>query len=74
MKSIIKNNSGQALVEYVVVLAIMVVIAVWSLSMLKCSLHGIWVSISCDIIYPYPYSEAGVDNEYCKKIEGCFSI
>lgn len=74
MRSILKNNNGQALVEYVMVLAVMVIIGAWGLSMLKCSLHGIWVSISCDILYPYPYSMVETENNYCQKIEDCFSI
>jgi len=72
MKLIRKNKKGQALVEYVFVLAIMAVISVWAISILKCTLHGFWVSISCDIVYPYPLEEES--NAYCQKIKDCFSI
>ena len=70
MRGIFKNNKGQAVVEYVLVMSVFVVVAVSGFSYLKCNLHGIWVKMACDILYPYPQHKAGNDlEEYCKEID-----
>lgn len=67
-----KNKRGQAVVEYVLVLSTVVVIVIWGFGFIKCSLHGMWIKMSCDIIYPYPH---GADApEYCKPIDDCFGV
>ena len=68
-----RNKSGQAVVEYVLVLSVMVIIIVWSLGYIKCALHTMWVKTACDIIEPYPYSESPQQKDYCKPVQQCFS-
>jgi hypothetical protein len=60
MKAIKRKNykSGQALLEYMLVVALMVTALVWGFSILKCNLYSFWVTTACDVFYPYPASKA----------------
>jgi hypothetical protein len=69
-----RNKSGQAVVEYVLVLAVMVTIIIWGLGYIKCSLHTIWIRMACDIIQPYPKDKMPQEPEYCKPITQCFDL
>jgi len=71
-----RNKSGQAVVEYVLVLSVVVIIIIWGLGFIKCSLHGIWIQMACDIVQPYPYkiAPAGQQKDYCKPITECFNL
>lgn len=66
-----RNKKGQAVVEYVLVLATMVIIIVWGLGYIKCSLHTTWVRMACDITLPYP--ETSPEN-YCRPVRKCFDL
>jgi hypothetical protein len=50
----LKNRSGQALVEYMLVIALMVTSLAWGFNILKCRLYGLWVNMACDVFFPYP--------------------
>lgn len=69
-----KNKKGQAVVEYVLVLSTIVVIVIWGFGFIKCSLHGMWIRMACDIIYPYPSTLIDNNPEYCKPIDDCFGV
>jgi hypothetical protein len=68
----LQSKSGQAIVEYVLVMSVFVVLTAWGLNMLKCSLHRIWIQMACEVLYPYPNSEANniqENKDYCSPIE-----
>ena len=69
-----RNKKGQAVVEYVLVLSVMVIIIVWGLGYIKCSLHTIWVQMACDIVQPYPYKDSPQQENYCQPVKGCFDL
>ncbi|MFH1222783.1 MAG: hypothetical protein V1647_00395 [Pseudomonadota bacterium] len=67
------KRAGQALVEYVLVLAVIVFIVAWGLDKIKCQLHTVWIGMACDIIHPYPYKEEPTRPE-CEPIKNCFKL
>ena len=71
-----RNKSGQAVVEYVLVLSVMVIIIIWGLGYIKCALHTMWIKTACDIIEPYPYNEAPASEQkyYCQPVKQCFNL
>lgn len=69
-----KNKKGQAVVEYVLVLTTIVIIVVWGLGFIKCSLHTMWIRMACDIIYPYPAGSLEPKPEHCEPIKECFDL
>jgi len=69
-----RNKSGQAVVEYVLVLAVMVMIVIWGLGTIKCSLHTIWIRMACDVIQPYPKDKIPQKLEYCEPEKQCFDL
>jgi hypothetical protein len=69
-----RNKSGQAVVEYVLVLSVMVVIVIWGLGYIKCSLHTLWINMACDIIEPYPKSQSPQPPAYCEPVKQCFDL
>ena len=73
-KKKLQNKSGQAIVEYVLVMAVFVTLTAWGLNMLKCSLHQVWVQMACDILYPYPVKDSSMSNmpenkTYCEPLK-----
>ncbi len=69
-----RNKRGQAVVEYVLVLAVMVMIILWGLGTIKCSLHTIWIKMACDVIQPYPQGKIPNKLEYCTPEKKCFDL
>jgi Flp pilus assembly pilin Flp len=69
-----KNKSGQAVVEYLLILVLVVSVVVWGFGYIKCSLHGIWVKMACDVLYPYPYSQVKEKEDYCEPKGKCFEL
>jgi len=69
-----KKNAGQAAVEYILILAMVVTIVVWGFGYIKCSLHKVWVNMACDVLYPYPYSSVTQKEQYCEHISNCFNL
>jgi len=69
-----RNKRGQAVVEYVLVLAVMVMIIIWGLGYIKCSLHSIWIKMACDVIQPYPKNKIPQPPEYCEPVKQCFDL
>lgn len=67
------KRGGQAIVEYVMVLAVIVFIVVWGMGKIKCSLHTVWIKMARDIISPYPYDSSNPDPS-CEPIKNCFQI
>ncbi|MEI6092061.1 MAG: hypothetical protein WCQ47_00080 [bacterium] len=74
MKKRKKKKAGQAAVEYMLILAMVVTIIIWGFGYIKCSLHGVWVKMACDVIYPYPYKLVDDKKEYCEPISKCFDL
>jgi Flp pilus assembly pilin Flp len=73
MKKIKKNNKGQAAVEYVLMLTVVMLLVYTGLRYVKCTLHTIWIKTACNIVYPYPADEI-TDNtkDFCKPLNDCF--
>jgi Flp pilus assembly pilin Flp len=75
MKNTIKNKKGQAVVEYVMLLSVVAMLAIFGFSYVKCQLHTIWITNACDILYPYPYQEAEGDlSKYCTPLTDCMPL
>jgi Flp pilus assembly pilin Flp len=74
VRKVKKNKSGQAVVEYVLILGLVVSIVVWGFGYIKCSLHGIWVKMACDVLYPYPYGDVEQKESYCEPKDDCFKL
>ena len=68
-----KKKAGQAAVEYILVLAMVVTVVVWGFGYIKCALHGVWVKMACDVIYPYPMQSSDKP-KYCEPIADCFNL
>jgi len=67
---ILQSKSGQAVVEYMLVMTVFVILTAWGLNMLKCSLHQIWVQMACDVLYPYPNDDSiGENKAYCTPLK-----
>ena len=74
MRKVKKNKSGQAVVEYVLILSLVVTVVVWGFGYIKCSLHGVWVKMACDVLYPYPYKDVDKQESYCEPKGDCFKL
>jgi Flp pilus assembly pilin Flp len=68
-----KKKAGQAAVEYILILAMVVTVIIWGFGYIKCSLHKVWINMACDVLYPYPSKVAG-EQAYCQPITDCFDL